>query len=492
MSTIRVDTSSEQIASGDYRKSLYINGEFRGGIGGGTAAVLTPATGDVYQEVGYGGQQDADLALDAAAQAFGNWAAASVRQRADSLNRVAGLLRERREQIGRVLCHESGKRLAEAIAEVNFSAEYFQWFAEEIRRPMGSILSGDVASRRQWEIYEPRGVAGVLTPWNFPVSIQARKLAAALAAGCTVVSRPSEKTPCSVVELFRCLHDAGLPAGVANLVLGPPAEITERIFAHPSVRVVSFTGSTAVGKMLMRLAADRVVRLALELGGNAPFIVHHDADLDAAVKGAMVAKFRNNGQSCIAANRFLVHARRYEEFASKLAQRVGVLRAGDPMQENVDLGPLIDERSKERLEAAVAEAMEKGARQIHDDVKVPAVGAFVAPRILCDVSTDTFVGCEEIFGPVASLASYEDIDEVLSRANSPSVGLAGYVYTSDLNMATRMAESLRVGIVGLNNSLPAAAYSPMGGVKESGFGREGGEHGLRDFQDVKYVSIELG
>ncbi len=475
----------------DYGRALYISGEFVSAASGKRIDVLNPAKGEVFQSVSYGDIDDVDRALSSAEAAFPSWSRSSIRMRADLLNEVARLLRNRKEVIGAILCQESGKRRVEAIAEVNFAAEYFQWFAEEIRRPCGSIISGDSASRRQWEIHEPCGVVGLLTPWNFPISIQARKLAPALAAGCTVVSRPSEKAPCSVVELFRCLHDAGIPAGVAQLVLGPPAEVTQRIFSHSAVRLVSFTGSTGVGKQLMRLAADRVVRLSLELGGNAAFIVHSDADIDAAVDGAVMAKFRNNGQSCIAANRLLIHENCYREFVNKFVSRVERLRVGNPMDDDVDIGPLIDASSQDKLERAVRAAIAEGAEVLNTEMRAPEEGSYVVPRVLAHTPINTFLGCEEIFGPIAVVSSYTDIDEVIEMANRPNVGLASYAYTRDLRLATRLTEALRVGIVGLNNALPAAVFAPMGGMKESGFGREGAQHGLREFQEIKYVSMEL-
>lgn len=475
----------------DYGRALYINGEFVSAADRKRINVLNPATGNVFQSISYGGIDDVDRALSAAEASFSSWSRSSVRVRADLLNKVARLLRNRKEVIGAILCQESGKRLAEAIGEVNFAAEYFQWFAEEVRRPCGSIISGDSASRRQWEIHEPCGVVGLLTPWNFPISIQARKLAPALAAGCTVVSRPSEKAPCSVVELFRCLHDAGFPTGVANLVLGPPAEVTQRIFSYPAVRLVSFTGSTGVGKQLMRLAADGVVRLSLELGGNAAFIVHSDADIDAAVDGAMTAKFRNNGQSCIAANRILIHESCYQEFVKKFVGRVERLTVGNPMDDDVDIGPVIDAPSQDKLERAVRVAIAEGAEVLNTEMSAPHEGSYVVPRVLAHTPANTFLGCEEIFGPIAVVSSYADVDEVIEIANQPNVGLASYAYTRDLRVATRLTEALQVGIVGLNNSLPAAVFAPMGGMKESGFGREGAQHGLREFQEVKYVSMEL-
>lgn len=457
-------------------------------------AVVNPATGETVGDIGYGeASATAVAAAAAAAAALPGWAALPARARADLLTVVSAGLAAEAETIGALLCAETGKRLPEAVAEIRFAAEYFRWFAEQVRRPSGEVLSGDPPGKRQVVTRRPAGVVACLTPWNFPVSIQARKLAAALAAGCTTVSRPSEKAPLAVVEMFRIMAAAGLPAGVANLVHGPAREVTEALLDHPAVRVVTFTGSTEVGRQIMALAARRIVRPALELGGDAPFIVFGDADVNAAAAGAMLAKFRNNGQSCIAANRFLVHEDVYEEFTGAFAAAVDAMRVGDPAADPLpDLGPLIDEVRVKAVQALVEEATERGARRLTRDFPgLPATGTYAAPVLLADVPPSAQVACSEVFGPVAAISRFATEEEAVTRANATEMGLASYLYTRDLGRAERVASRLEAGITGVNDPLPPGAFAPMGGVKQSGLGREGGREGLEGFQNVHYVSTVL-
>jgi succinate-semialdehyde dehydrogenase / glutarate-semialdehyde dehydrogenase len=444
--------------------------------------VVNPATGKPAGEIWYAdaasASEAAREAADGAAGAAAEWAAVPARVRADALLATSAGLAEAADRLGAVLCAESGKRLPEAVAEIRFAAEYFRWFAEQARRPSGEVLSGDPPGKRQVVVHRPAGVVACLTPWNFPVSIQARKLAAALAAGCTTVSRPSEKAPLAVVEMFRILAPA-LPPGVVNLVHGPAREVTEALLDHPAVRVVTFTGSTEVGRQIMARAARRIVRPALELGGDAPFIVFGDADIDAAVTGAMLAKFRNNGQSCIAANRFFVHDDVYDEFTGRFAAAVDAMRIGDPAADPVpDLGPLIDAERVSAVTVLVDEAVKLGARRLTRDFgpDVPALGSYAAPVLLADVPAVTRFSCEEA---------------VLGAANDTEMGLAAYLYTRDLARADRVASRLEAGITGINDPLPPGVFAPMGGVKQSGLGREGGREGLEEFQNVHYVSAAL-
>jgi succinate-semialdehyde dehydrogenase/glutarate-semialdehyde dehydrogenase len=472
--------------------SLFIAGRWVASGGGRFLEIHNPAHGSLVGTIGYAGKAEALAAVDAARQAFTSWAAMPARARADLLQRVGGLLRERAERIGYTLAQESGKRLPEAVAEVRFAAEYFNWFAEQARRPAGELIPQEVPNRRHLTLAQPMGVALCLTPWNFPVSIQARKLAPALAAGCTTVSRTSEKAPLAVIEMFHCLQEAGLPPGVANLIQGPAGETTEAMLAHPAVRVVSFTGSTEVGRQIMRLAAERIVRPLLELGGNAPFIVFEDADVERAVEGAMIAKFRNNGQSCIAANRFLVQAPIFDEFVGRLAARIDGMQLGDPVQEPIpDLGPVIDEKRMRALEAFIAEAEGAGARRVTRIKAVPRQGTFVTPALFVDVPDTVGLACAEVFGPIAGVFPFETEEEAIRRANETEMGLAAYFYTGQLSRAWRVAEALEAGILGLNSALPSVAYAPMGGVKQSGLGREGSHQGLEEFQQIKYVSTEI-
>jgi len=457
-----------------------------------TRPVLNPADRSLLAEIGYGGEAEAVQAADAADAAFASWSSTTARQRADLLIEASRLLVDRADELGLLLSRETGKRLPEGVAEIRFAAEYFRWFAEEARRPSGEVLSNEIPGRRQAVLRRPAGVVACLTPWNFPVSIPARKLAPALAAGCTTVLRVSEKAPLAAIEMFRCLADAGIPAGVANLVQGPAGEQTAALLSHPAVRVVSFTGSTGVGRRIMAAAAERIVRPLLELGGDAAFIVFEDADLEAAVQGAMLGKFRNNGQSCIAANRFFVHDHVYDEFRDMFAAAVDAMSVGDPTSDPLpDLGPLIDDDRVTQVRRFVDEAEEAGARRITKQRAVPDTGCYLEPTILEAVPDTVALSCEEVFGPVAGLFRFRDEDEVVARANATAMGLAGYFYTRDLARAWRTAERLEVGIVGCNSALPGAVFGPMGGVKQSGLGREGYDVGLDEFSDLRYVNWDL-
>ena len=472
--------------------SLFIAGQWVAPEGGNSLEIRNPADGSVIGTIGYGSKTEALAAVDAAREAFASWAGMPARARADILQRAGRILNERAGRIGYILALESGKRLPEAVAEVRFAAEYFRWFAEQARRPVGELIPHDISNRRHLTLAQPMGVALCLTPWNFPVSIQARKVVPALAAGCTTVSRASEKAPLAVIEMFRCLEEAGLPPGVANLIQGPAGETTEAMLAHPAVRVVSFTGSTEVGRLIMHQAAERITRPLLELGGNAPFIVFEDADLDLAVEGAMVAKFRNNGQSCIAANRFLVQAPVFDEFVRRLATRIDGMQLGNPVQEPIpDLGPVIDEQRKRAVEAFITEAEAAGAHRVTRVDTVPTSGTFVAPALFVDVPDAVGLAYREIFGPISGVFPFETEEEAIRRANETEMGLAAYFYTGQLGRAWRVAEALEAGILGLNSALPSVAYAPMGGVKQSGLGREGSHEGLAEFQEIKYVCAEL-
>jgi succinate-semialdehyde dehydrogenase/glutarate-semialdehyde dehydrogenase len=451
--------------------------------------VVNPADDGVVGTVSSGTTAMAAAAADASAAAFADWSARPARDRAEPLHRTADALVARAADLGRLLARETGKRLPEAVAEIVFAADYFRWFAEEAQRPRGAVLAAD-RTRHQLTFHRAAGVAVCLTPWNFPVSIQARKVAAALAAGCTVVSRPSEKAPLTVVELFRILDGTGCPAGVANLVHGPAGTTTHALLSHPAVRVVSFTGSTDVGRQIMRMAAERIVRPALELGGNAPFVVFADADLDAAVDGALIAKFRNNGQSCIAANRFLVHESVVDEFAARMAARVDAMSVGDPCADPVpDLGPLIDRERIAAVTELVLSSLDAGAKLLTAAKRPPAGGSFIAPVLVRHDGDDVPLVREEVFGPAAVIGSFADDDEAVRRANATEMGLAGYIYTRDVRRAMALAERLEVGILGVNQSLPSSAAAPMGGVKQSGLGREGAGAGLEEFQETHYVAM---
>ncbi|SJM64106.1 NAD-dependent succinate-semialdehyde dehydrogenase [Gulosibacter sp. 10] len=454
--------------------------------------VLNPVDGSVVGEIGYGDAELARTAVDAAAAAQAEWGARPARSRSDLLRKAADLISERAETIGATLAREAGKRLPEAIGEVHGSAEYFRWFAEEARRPHGAVYTHEAPNRRHASIRRPAGVVASLTPWNFPCSIQARKLAPALAAGCTVVARVSEKAPLAATEMFRCLTDAGIPAGVVNLVHGPAREITEAYLSHDAVRVVSFTGSTGIGQDVMRLASRNVARPLLELGGNAAFIVFEDADIDNAVEGAMLAKFRNTGQSCIGANRFYVQRSIFDEFTSRLAERISAMTVGDGTAYPVpDLGPCIDDRRVEELETMLAEALDGGGRLLNSPVETPATGSYCAPALVADAPADSALARQEIFGPIAAAFPFDTEAEAFDLANGTDMGLAGYVYTRDADRIWRAAERMEVGVLGVNEPLPTVSFAPMGGVKRSGLGREGAEVGLEEFQETVYLAIGM-
>lgn len=451
--------------------------------------VVEPATGAVIAELAWGGVAEANAAGDAARDAFAAWSGRPARQRGDVLRRAADLLEQRAPRIASVLARESGKRLVEAEAEVRFTAEFLRWFADAVRGAAGEVLRSEQVGRHQVTFARAAGVAACLTPWNFPMSIPARKIAPALAAGCTVVARVSERAPMAAVELFRALVDADLPAGALNLVHGPAAEVTDAYLRHPAVRVVSFTGSTEVGRHIMVTAAERIVRPVLELGGNAPFVVFADADLDAAVDGLMVAKFRNNGQSCIAANRVYVHRAVLDVFVDRLAAAVDGMRVGDPFDPGTDLGPLIDRSRVDEVGALVDEACAGGAQAIAGGSALPERGTWQGPCFVVEPPPASGLATTEVFGPAAGVFGFDDEDEVVERANATELGLAGYFYTSDVRRAWRLSERLEAGIIGCNDPVPPVAFGTLGGMKQSGIGREGGRLGLEEFEEWRYVSF---
>ena len=469
------------------KDTTLINGEWR------TLAerktISNPGTGEDVGTVCWGNAELAVEAADAASAAFPAWSATSGRERADILLRAAALVNERRDAIALLLAAEAGKRLPEARGEVAFSGEYLRWFAEEARRPIGEVLSNEDSGRRHLTTRKAAGVVVSLTSWNFPCSLQARKIAPALAAGCTVVVRVSERAPLAATELVRALNDAGLPPGVLNIVHGPAREMSEALLSHPAVRTVTFTGSTSVGRQIMVAAAQRIVRPLLELGGDAPFIVFDDADLDAAVEAAVLAKTRNTGQSCVAANRFFVQDAVFDEFTSRLADRLDAMTIGDGSTAPVpDLGPMIDADGVKAVQAMADDARARGAREVTTPRDVPAAGHFLRPMLFIDVPGDALLATHEVFGPVAAVFRFTDQADAIRRANATEMGLAAYVFSRDAGRCWRVAEELEAGIVGVNEPLPSVAFAPMGGVKQSGLGREGSRLGLEEFTEPKYVA----
>ncbi len=453
--------------------------------------VTDPADGALITQVPDGRADDARAAADAAHAAFANWRLVPAKERAQCLKRWYDLVVTHQADLGRILAREQGKPLAEAIAEVAYAASYIEWFAEEATRANGDVIPAAVAGRRMLALREPVGVVAAVTPWNFPAAMIARKIAPALAAGCTVVCKPAEDAPLSALALVGLAEAAGVPAGVLNIVTASrerTPEVVDAWLEDPRVRKITFTGSTAVGKHLARRSADTLKKVSLELGGNAPFIVFEDADLDAAVQGLMASKFRNGGQTCVCPNRVFVHTAVHDEFVGRLVERVEALRVGPATQAESQIGPMINERAVAKIEAHVADALAKGARLVTGGRRLEQLGPrFYAPTVLTGADATMACACEETFGPVVAVARFTDEADVIARANDTPYGLAAYFYTRDARRIWRVSQALETGIVGVNEGALTSEAAPFGGVKESGYGREGSVHGLADYQHIKYV-----
>jgi succinate-semialdehyde dehydrogenase/glutarate-semialdehyde dehydrogenase len=467
---------------------MFIGGEWCGGSGG-AFAVLDPSTGQSLTEVPRAGLDDLDRALGAAAKAQPDWAATAPRERGEVLRKAFELMIERREQIAFLMSLEMGKSLTDARGEVTYAAEFFRWFSEEAVRIDGQLRTAPSGANRILTFRKPVGVALLLTPWNFPAAMATRKIGPALAAGCTVVLKPAEDTPLTALLLAGMLAEAGAPAGVVNvLTTDQPGTLVEAALADSRVRKLSFTGSTGVGRTLLKQAADRIVNTSLELGGNDPFIVLDDADLDAAVDGAMLAKMRNGGQACTAANRFLVQESVAGEFAAKLAAKMGALRVGPGIAEDTQLGPMINARAVNGIADKVDRSVASGARAVLGGQRADGPGFYYPATVLADVPRDSAVATEEVFGPVAPIISVTDENDALAIANASEMGLTGYVYTGSLARGLRVCERLEVGMVGLNRGLVSDPAAPFGGVKQSGLGREGGYEGIDAYLETTYVA----
>jgi succinate-semialdehyde dehydrogenase / glutarate-semialdehyde dehydrogenase len=466
---------------------LFIDGKWSAGSGG-VLPVLDPSTGDVIGEVPRAGNDDVARAVGAAAAALPSWSATAPRERGEVLRRAFDLMVSRREEIAYVMSLEMGKSLTDSRAEATYAAEFFRWFSEEAVRIGGELRTAPSGANRILTFRKPVGVSLLLTPWNFPAAMATRKIGPALAAGCTVILKPAHDTPFTAMMLAAVLADAGAPPGVVNvLTTDHPRDFVTAALSDARVRKLSFTGSTGVGSQLLKQAADRIVNCSMELGGNAPFVILDDADLGAAVDGAMLAKMRNGGQACTAANRFLVQERVAAEFAERLASRMGALRVGPGTAEDTQLGPMITEHAV-GIAAKVDESVAAGAAAAIGGSRLDRPGFYYPATVLTDVPRESPVATEEIFGPVAPIITVRDDDDAVTVANATEMGLTGYVYTRDLARGLRIAERLEVGMVGLNRGLVSDPAAPFGGVKESGIGREGGYEGIDEYLETQYVA----
>ncbi|HKG02310.1 MAG TPA: NAD-dependent succinate-semialdehyde dehydrogenase [Conexibacter sp.] len=489
MSTI--SSSQEQEVVAKVTKGLFIGGEWRDARGGASLPVEDPSTGEPLCEVADATPEDAMAALDAACAVQPEWAATPPRERGEILRRAYESVVARADELALLMTLEMGKPVAESRAEVLYAADFLRWFSEEAVRIEGRWATAPNGGMRMLTMRQPVGPCLLITPWNFPLAMGTRKIGPAVAAGCTMVVKPAKQTPLSMLALAQILDEAGLPGGVLNVFTSSSAsKTTGPLIDDPRLRKLSFTGSTEVGRQLMGQASRHVLRVSMELGGNAPFVVFEDADLDAAVDGAMVAKMRNIGEACTAANRFHVHASLADAFTEKLAQRMGAMNVGRGSEDGVEVGPLIDDDQRGKVAALVSDAVERGARAVVGGKPLDGPGHFYPPTVIADVPEDADLLREEIFGPVAPIATFETEDEAIAAANRTEYGLVAYVYTRDLDRAIRVIERLETGMVGLNQGLVSNAAAPFGGVKQSGFGREGGVEGIDEYLSVKYAAIK--
>ncbi len=472
-----------------FREACLVNGEWIGGSGGTAIPVDNPATGEIIGSVPRLGRADTARAIDAAAAAFPAWRALTAKDRAGLLRRWFELVMTHQEDLALLMTIEQGKPLAESRGEVAYGAAFIDWFAEEGRRTYGDVIPSHARDTRIVVLKEPIGVVGCITPWNFPIAMITRKVGPALAAGCTVVVKPASQTPFSALALAALAERAGLPAGVLNVVTGSAAEIGGELTSNPLVRKISFTGSTDVGRTLMAQCATTIKKVSLELGGNAPFLVFDDADLDRAVEGAILSKYRNTGQTCVCANRLLVQSSVYGEFATRLANAVDTLQVGSGLEAGVTQGPLIDMAAVEKVEAHIKDAVSKGATILTGGARHPSGGRFFTPTVLTGVTPDMVVAREETFGPVAPLFRFDTEHEAIELANRTEFGLAAYFYGRDIGRIWRVAEALEYGIVGINTGIISTEVAPFGGMKQSGIGREGSKYGIEDFLEIKYLCI---
>ncbi|MEQ8709431.1 MAG: NAD-dependent succinate-semialdehyde dehydrogenase [Rhodospirillales bacterium] len=474
------------------RSQAYINGAWVSADSGKTYAVTNPANGETIVDAPRMGAAETRKAIDAANAALPSWRALPAKERSKIVRKWGELMLENVDDLAALMTLEQGKPLAEAKGEVNYAASFFEWFAEEAKRVYGDVIPSPTNDRRLVVIKQAIGVCAGITPWNFPSAMITRKVGPAIAAGCTVVVKPAEQTPLSALALAELAERAGIPKGVFNIVLGDAEDapaIGGELTSNPIVRKISFTGSTEVGKLLMRQSADTVKKVSLELGGNAPFVVFDDADIDAAVEGAMVCKFRNTGQTCVCANRIYAQAGIYEEFTRKLAEKAGAMKVGSGFEADVMQGPLIDVQALEKVERHVADATAQGATIVTGGKRHALGGTFYEPTVLANVTMEMAMAQEETFGPVAPVYKFDTDADVIAMANDTQYGLAAYFYSRDIGRVWRTAEALEYGIVGVNTGIISNEVAPFGGIKESGLGREGSHYGIDDYVEVKYIAM---
>lgn len=472
---------------------MYVGGQWISSNDGATIIVRSPNDNEVVGVVPNGGANETKRAIDAAQAAFSSWSKLTAYKRAEYLDKIHDLMMEHREELAEMMSAEMGKVYSESYGEVAYAASFLKWFAEEGKRVYGETIPASAENKRLLVIKQPVGVIAAITPWNFPLAMITRKLGPALAAGCTTIVKPAEQSPLTALAFAKLAEIAGVPEGVINVVTGDARSISDEIFGNPFVKKVSFTGSTEVGKILVKKSSEQLKRLSLELGGHAPFIVFDDADLEQAATGALINKFRNAGQTCICSNRIYVQRSVSKKFIDIFADKVRALRVGNSLDRDAQIGPLVDKSGLDKVQQHVMDAVNKGAKVLCGGNMVSSLeaGYFYEPTVLGDVNDEMLVMFEETFGPVAPVVSFDTVDEIVERANRTSFGLAAYLYTSNLSQAIQVAEQLQFGIIGLNDAAPSVAQAPFGGIKESGFGREGGHQGIDEYLNLKYISIQI-
>ena len=473
------------------RQQAFINGVWCDADNKQTHQVLNPATGEVIGTVPMMGANETRRAIEAADTAQSTWAKKTGKERSIVLRRWHTLIAENIEDLALLMTHEQGKPIGEAKGEIQSGLDYLEWFAEEAKRVYGDVIPGHMSDKRLIVIKQPVGVTAAITPWNFPHSMISRKAGPALAAGCPMIVKPAMETPYSALAMAYLAQQAGIPDGIYSVVTGDPIAIGEEMTTNPMVKKISFTGSTRVGKILMKQCADTVKKMSMELGGNAPFIVFDDADIDAAVTGAMMSKYRNSGQTCVCANRLFVQAGVYEAFSQKLAEQVRAIKVGNGLESGVTQGPLISKAAADNTEALVKDAKNKGATVLCGGQRVDADKNFFNPTILTDVNNDMRIANEEIFAPIAPIFKFDTDEEAVALANRTEYGLAGYFYSRDIGRVWRIAEALEVGMVGVNTGMLTTELAPFGGVKESGMGREGSKYGIEEYVETKYICLDI-